>query len=750
MEATELQKALLKMVVDDAKQRVLFYYRDMVGEEVSNKIETLLNSYNYGFDFDYPNAVAYCKSSITAINVTKEFYDINNYEQQVGVMIHEMHHAISYANKNNQQVESLYGDASYVSSYKLIEEGLADISSELVMNYYYDKKNPRVNYEPFRNEGYYCGYSVERNVIKTLLAIMESIGIDKKMLYEYYFGHKEAFFDKIVQIGGKDIFKYIQISSTEKKHYGYYVVPSTVSYELYKVINKSQWGELLSRIGSHKLYKEAKYDNVYYKENGLLESIHISYCIEQLISKLNIDIDHITASDIDKLYNETNGLITQAIQHLVVPPIIERIIISWFKNCKKEEVHYIKKLIPDIYSILNIYEFIDGVYCNYLFDKVLDNKEVKDVSDEDMSLLLEELYSSLDGNEDLFLNEIQDNGYITICFLNFPYIVNFSASIFSKMSKEQKERLRRENETIYKICELLEVYIEFFKLYDIEEVDQFDSLNMNETIVKELIEYHPEFINRIKELHRDDIIKAIVETGLSFGLSELMISTFPEIMDNTHFLEMIDNEKNLNEAIMKILDSYLERDNLEQLSGNNLRIVLHEFLTIFDSYRKKFSEFDFCNSLLLELDKYPYIVKLIKDIYPKLSDEQKEIIEIEHEEFSQTVKKYNVYQEFLDVFSIHSIHEMPEGPFLMSKLNEFHSELLDRIRELDVAIIIDSIIEKWIRSFYDPMVLLKYFPDAFTRENGRFLSLAKDWGYDYYFTSDMIDEFNETINGNHK
>ena len=110
-----------------------------------------------------------------------------------------MNHAISDSNKNNYDVLSYYGDAQYEYSYQMIEEGLADTNAELIMNYYYDHSGEEIEEKCTNFDGFTCGYSFNRSVIKTLLAVLQVADIDKTMLLEYYYGDKKLFFDKIIE-----------------------------------------------------------------------------------------------------------------------------------------------------------------------------------------------------------------------------------------------------------------------------------------------------------------------------------------------------------------------------------------------------------------------------------------------------------------------------------------------------------------------------------------------------------------------
>ena len=520
-EVTTLEKNTLKMIVEDAKKRILFYYKDKLDEKELQNIETLLNEYTYGFDLKEERYIAYCEHYNKIINVTSHFLEDIDYEQQVGVMIHEMNHAISGANKNNSKVPS---DAYYISSYKIIEEGLADITSELIMNYYYDKNNPSINYEPYRNISKSCGYPTERQILKTILIITESQGIDKEMIKEYYFGDKNKFFEKVKEIGGEKIFdlikEYSNLTDAEEtiKKYEIY-------QESFKTLEES-WGKTLSNKSNLKLYNNPEYNNVYYKENTLLECIHISYCIEKLIDKLDINIDNITSDDIEKIYNQTNGLI-EKISYNFIPTTIDRIITSWFENCKIEEINLIKKIIPDIYEIEN------GKYYYMLIDKALKCSTDDKISSENLSIILESMpFDYVD--EELISSEVFEES------LDYQELGYFTKKIYSRINNEQKELLKNEHKELYKCAEktknYYEIYDEFLDTYHINSIEDFDGLD-----IFDLIKNHQELVDKIKEKNVTIIINKIVELWLKnyIGEPDYIFTVFPSALNNLILLELL-------------------------------------------------------------------------------------------------------------------------------------------------------------------------------------------------------------------
>ena len=534
-EITDLQRSRLQVIKNDAKQRILFYYKNILDEQTIKNIEILLDGYNYGFDLDRPVA-AYCRDDVHCINVTRNFLSIKNYEVQVGIMVHEMNHAISAANVFNKKVEEKY-DVNYVSSYQLIEEGLADIMADLIMNYYYDKKNPSVNYEPFRTA---CGlaYSYYRDFMKTILAIMEFEGIDKTMLQEYYFGDKGKLFKYIAQIGGEKLFDLVRMNIDNSKSLD-------ANSELFAALEK-KWGEVVSKRASMKDGKKG-YNKVYYSDNFLIEHLDTTYYIQQIIERANIGVDNVTLEEIQKIFVATNGLISRLQASWLVPSIIDRMIASWIKNCKIEEVHAIKGIIPNIFNLL------DGKYYKLLIEKVLKESKEKELSEKDLSILVGAI---------TYKQEAYDSELSTSIGIVCPSVLVFADEIYPKMTEEQKNMFGKNYEAAFKFGEYRAttrpIYKQLLDAYNVDSINDLSALNVLDILYNR--QDFQDLADKINKFGLDDIISHIVTAWITnfLGEPDYIFTIFPRALDNSELLDLLkwtwgytdENIKQLRKSIL--------------------------------------------------------------------------------------------------------------------------------------------------------------------------------------------------------
>ena len=540
---TDLQKSGLKVVVEDAKQRIAFYYRSIFDEEKVQEILKELDSYYYGFDLDY-DASAYCNGVNHEIRVTSIFVSLENYEKRVGIMIHEMNHAISHANKLSGESKEEYNDANYVDSYKLIEEGLADFMSELIMNYYYDKKNPSVNYEPFRVNESFCGYSYYREVIKTLLAIMELQGIDKEMLQEYYFGDRSKFFKCIVQLGGEKIFDLIKRTENDD-------TIRDMGLELFRVLEKN-WGEAISN-NSSMIFSNPNFNNLYYSNNLLLKRVHINYCIEKIIKYNNIDIDNATLEDIQIIDNAIDGLLKEIVDYFV-PSIVDRLVVSCINNSKLEEINELKRTFPNIYNIES------GKYYKLLTEKVLNEENGKEISDKNLSVLLNALTYDPSLDYSISNNEVIPSEYITTFASSF-YL--FATEVYPKMNEKQKDLYNANYKLTFKAADYIlareSINKEFLEACNISSIDDLDIVN-----IIALFNGHQELIAKINEYNLYEIITAVADVWLT-----------EMIGDPCYVFEVFPNALNYKKTIDTLKDTWgfsdesIERMKNEILKGKN-------------------------------------------------------------------------------------------------------------------------------------------------------------------------------------
>lgn len=355
MDSYDKEKSQLIEMAEEAKKRYLFYYKnckeldEIKRSEFLGFINEIFAKMKFGFDFNEKEGyAAYCDSD-NNINVNKFFWDCSK-EQQIAILIHEINHAISQNNQFNYLVDSFYSNANYLDSYKIIEEGLADINSELIMNYYYENSDVKIpEYEKFKNfSENTCGYPIDRKVLKTMLLFMQIAGVDKKMLLTYYFGNKCEFFDMIKLIGGEKAFDMIM------KSYkcGINDEEQAIADEYFRSLEAEFVDEMESKDFSSGGYYATNFDNVYLKENDLAESLRISYFVTKLLK--DFDIKNIDKKMINDIYNKTNGLISQISFNSLgyISKIIDDLICYWIDNCDSvEDFKYINKIVPNIIEL---------------------------------------------------------------------------------------------------------------------------------------------------------------------------------------------------------------------------------------------------------------------------------------------------------------------------------------------------------------------------------------------------------------
>ena len=385
MDNYDNEKKQLIEVAEEAKKRYLFYYENCKElDEIKrpiflNLIREISDKINFGIDYNEEgNYAAYCDSD-NNININKSFWDCIK-EEQIAVLIHEINHAISQNNQFNFMVDSFYLNANYLDSYKIIEEGLADINSELIMNYYYENSDVKIpEYEKFKNFSQNsCGYPIDRKVLKTILLFMQVAGEDKNMLLTYYFGNKYEFFDMIKLIGGEKAFDMI----TKSQDSGRNEEDQLIADEYFRSLESAFIEEMELKDFSSGGYYSTNFDNIYLKENDLAESLRISYFLTKLLK--GFDFKKIDKKMIDEIYNKSNGLISQISFSSLgyVSKVVDDLICNWIDNCSSiDDFQYINKIVP------NVIELKNGKYMFLLFNKKA-NIDLTNIKKEDIDKVI--------------------------------------------------------------------------------------------------------------------------------------------------------------------------------------------------------------------------------------------------------------------------------------------------------------------------------------------------------------------------
>ena len=320
-------------------------------------IREVFDKLNFGFDNSKGEDgwVAYCDID-NNINVDNSFWDLSR-ETQIAVLIHEMNHAISQNNEFNNTVDASYSDVNYLSSYKIIEEGLADVNAELIMNYYYDNSGVDIpDHKKFRNfTENSCGYPIDRKILKTLLLMMQIADVDKAMLFKYYFRSKKDFFDMLRIVGGDNAFEMIVVS----QEIGRNSKDQRIADEYFRSLEETFSDEMDLRDFSSGGYYASNFENVYMKENDLADALRISYFASKMLK--SFDIKNIDKAMIDEIYIKTNGLISQISFNSIgyVSGIIDELICNWIDNCDSiDDFKYINKIVPNVLELYN---------CRYIY-----------------------------------------------------------------------------------------------------------------------------------------------------------------------------------------------------------------------------------------------------------------------------------------------------------------------------------------------------------------------------------------------
>lgn len=428
---TEKRDELLS-IAEEAKERYIFYYEhcdelDEFKKPIFLKlINEMFSKIKFGFDYnDEENYAAYCDND-NNINVNKCFWSRSK-EEQVAVLIHEINHAVSQNNQFNFMVEIFYSNANYLDSYKIIEEGLADINAELIMNYYYENSGIQISeQEKFKNfSKYTCGYPIDRKILKTMLLFMQITGVDKTMLLTYYFGNKYEFLDMIKLIGGEKAFDMIVNSQKSGRN----EKDQLIADEYFRCLEDSFISEMDSKDFSSGGYYAPKFDNVYLKENDLSESLRISYFATKMLRRF--DIKNIDRKMIDEIYNKTNGLISQISfsSSGYVSKTVDYLICYWIDNCDSiDEFKYINKIVPNVVT-LNGYKYL------FLLLNKKSNIDLTNIKSDDIDNVITTLNKLY--NEEL--NDIDDEMEGTI-YSDNDILFTVIQKIYNLSNKEQLNR----------------------------------------------------------------------------------------------------------------------------------------------------------------------------------------------------------------------------------------------------------------------------------------------------------------------
>lgn len=174
------------------------FFEDVLGDKFTDdkkeKLEIIFNMINVSFGKLATNTNGQANHTLRNIIISDRHQD--NLNRNLGFLVHEYEHMLSIF------------DFSYTRNKPndTIEEGMADLFGDLVINHYLDKhKNVKLDGKIVRiDKPYttYSGYDFENGWIRTMIAGLESSGKDLEAVGEYILGDKLKFTEMVF---GKDI-----------------------------------------------------------------------------------------------------------------------------------------------------------------------------------------------------------------------------------------------------------------------------------------------------------------------------------------------------------------------------------------------------------------------------------------------------------------------------------------------------------------------------------------------------------------
>lgn len=514
------QLTLLNNLANEAKKRIVFYYQNLPEaqnfkkEEVLKRTIEILDNLEL-FEKNDPDKSYAANCLGNKITVNSSFFYDRPREEQIAVLIHEMNHAISDSNKNNYDVLSYYGDAQYEYSYQMIEEGLADTNAELIMNYYYDHSGEEIEEKCTNFDGFTCGYSFNRSVIKTLLAVLQVADIDKTMLLEYYYGDKKLFFDKIIEIFGERFFSFLKSKDCEDYD------------KAFRFFEEIFYNELDKKdVGSKGFYAPC-FDNVYFKENNLANGLRISYFIQVLLRRY--DVDNVDLKMINDIYRDTNGLIEREINVIgIVPEKVDRLITNWINKSTEENFDEIKKIVP------NVYQVNDYKYLFMLLEKRLGKKiEANNLNPNDVGYIIGFINDKIGYDlNDVQKEEYDEAGVISkTSYHGYFRMQDFLVKLSTIAPPDVRNRLQVYQRWEIDNYSLLDYLNEKFKtLYG----RTFDDIKINKDILIDIGTNHPEIITIMYNMQYEDILRTFIMSWINNCESEdlyLIQELIPDVFE---------------------------------------------------------------------------------------------------------------------------------------------------------------------------------------------------------------------------
>ena len=466
------QNERLKLVNElafEAKRRVLFFYANVpdIDNDMFQKIVKILDNLNFGMNCTNDIAAAHCEWNGRNIEVNpKRFFNIES-EEQIGVLIHEINHAISISNDIENGVEPTLHK-------KIIEEGLADVMAELIVNYYYDNSGIEISNKLRNFNLYTCGYPFNRSVLKTALSIFKIGGNDMRMLMNYYFGNKELFYLELEKRFGTKFYEFLANEENENDY--------EASFELFE----EPFNEEMQK---------NDFSIVYLKSNVLIANLRISYFTTKLLSKF--DVENIDANMIHKIYSSTNGLLKKITSSGYVPEIVDKLIINWVNNSNEEDFSEIYKIIPNVNYLNDCKYFLLRI--EKRFGKKIDFAQFEH---NDMEVLFNFLNESLPSHiaevdiDELELSNLEEEEQqeiISSIPISYPSeMLKLLVPLYDSITAEQRQNLN-----VFKYWDVCDFFLDKNTIFDVVRQEfkrifneDFSTQLINMEMIKYLIENH--------------------------------------------------------------------------------------------------------------------------------------------------------------------------------------------------------------------------------------------------------------------
>ncbi len=348
----------LQEIVNISQKIIKQFVADFCGQEALKKMNIIFDSYKFliAYDeFSNNNFGAEANYDNNTITVTSNLLTKWKRIVIIASIIHEYAHCFSRLGLNER-------------SYSLIEEGFADVFSEICINYYLFKGNhiPDIR----NNKIIYCSvsdYTEPNEMLRGILFILKQNGKDICALKEYFFGDKKEFENICIDVLGDQFIEFYN----NIKNLNYKRDISEVQNQLVKVFKIYIGNNDIHLIG----YKnnEISINNLYGTESKLLEAACTNLDENKLNDneknilinmKTNIELSKKQKSEYLKLladimrekYSLDNITSIEDLKNKIIILISDSIEFSSSDNKeKKEKFQILKEIIPEIEKLQKLY-----------------------------------------------------------------------------------------------------------------------------------------------------------------------------------------------------------------------------------------------------------------------------------------------------------------------------------------------------------------------------------------------------------